>query len=400
MITVEQAFERLLADVHPLETEKLAVEDAVLRVLSAPVAARRDQPGLPISAMDGYAVQSAAFGSDSSTQSFRQIARVAAGDPPVDIAASTDSCVRIFTGASVPPQFDQVIPQEQAHAEGDVIALQGIANPGGNIRPAGGDFRERQIVLDAQTVLAPKNIGLLAGAGHSHVMVHRAAKVHIISTGNEVIRAVNGPGDPHQTIDSGTPMLAALLSQAGAIVEIADIAADSASDVEKALRAAGDADVIITIGGASVGDHDHIHDVLKTMGARLDFWKIAMRPGKPLLASKLGRSHILGLPGNPASAFVTALLFARPLVDALMGRPAPFPQSVLLPVSADLPAGGPRAHYMRARLLDTGEGLIVDPADDQDSAKLSVLAACDGLLVRPVNCPPATKGDRLPFIPF
>lgn len=397
MITVETAFERIVGAAVPLSTEKLPVAQASGRVIAGPIAARRSQPGSDLSAMDGYAVRSADLtGSDVTLQ---LVGESAAGHP-FSGTVGPGEAVRIFTGAVVPKGADQVVIQENVTASGTSVKLAEAGNPGANIRPLGTDFMEKQTVFDAGTFMTAKSIALAAAVGQSHLMVHRAPKVAIVSTGDELAAPDKNKFSPYETVDSAKPQIEALLREAGAEVFVTKHARDTSESLEAAFEKARGADVLVTIGGASVGEKDLVQGALKQSGMKLDFWKVAMRPGKPLIFGHLENQYVLGLPGNPASAFVCALLFLRPLVDKLMGRPAPLPQGIPLPSATGLPANGPRQHYMRARLIGEPGERHVDAAANQDSSLTSVMAQCDGLIIRPIDGPALKAGDPVPFLPF
>jgi molybdopterin molybdotransferase len=397
MISVEEAFDRIVNSAKPLQTERLAIRDAVGRVLAAPLAARKSQPGWALSAMDGYAVISGDLtGSNSELTVVGEVPAGAKQFPAIE----SGEAYRIFTGGPLPINADQIVIQENVERAHDTIRTDEQAKSGNNIRAAGIDFTERQIICDAGTFITPKIVGLIAGSGHSHVMVHRAPTVSILATGDELASADLDTYSPSDVIDSNTPMLESLFRDAGgAIDKILRIPDDKAA-TEQAIEQTSSADILITIGGASVGDHDYIKPAMEARSIELDFWKIAMRPGKPLIYGKQGNRHIIGLPGNPISAFVCALMFVRPLIDQLMGRPAPIPNGVNLPCAVDLPENGPRQHYMRARLIGNPGKRMIDPAASQDSSLLSVLAQSDGLLIRKPNAPAISAGDLVPFLPF
>lgn len=397
MLTVEQAFDRIVDQAPPLPTEQIAVADAVGRVIASPIAARRSQPGTNLSAMDGFAVVSTDL--DGSMKTLKVIGESAAGHP---FAAGLVSgqAVRIFTGAALPNGADQVIIQENVTREGDTITFQSPPLLGDNIRAQGIDFQQKQIVLDGGTYMSPKTIGLAASAGQSHLMVYSAPKIAILSTGDELADPGKKNFTAYETVDSVRPQISALVKEAGAQIIYSGHAKDSLSSMSAALEKCRGADILVTLGGASVGDKDLVQKALADTGMTLDFWKVAMRPGKPLIFGKNNGQYVLGLPGNPVSAFVCALIYLRPLIDKLMGRPAPQPTGVALPVATDLPENGMRAHYIRARLIGEPGSRHVDPAADQDSSLLTVLAQCDGLIIRPIEAPAVKAGDMVPFLPF
>lgn len=399
MISVEEAFKRIVSFAKPLTTERIKCEHASGRVLAAPIYARRSQPAADLSAMDGYAVRSNDLGSGAVPAKLKMIGESAAGVPFTGTLNAGET-VRIFTGAIVPDGASQVVIQENTLRDGDSVQTSQCPLAGDNIRLKGIDFREREEILPSGTFLSPKTLGLAVAAGHASLMVHGRPKVALIATGDELVDGDNETFSESETVDSIRPQLSALLADAGANVYFSERIADDLGATKRALARCADADLLLTIGGASVGEKDFVKQALDESGVVLDFWKLAMRPGKPLVYGKRGQQHVLGLPGNPVSAFVCALLFARPLIDQLMGRPAPMPQGVMLPSAVDLLANGPRAHYMRARLIGEPGCRHVDPAASQDSSLQSVLAQCDGLLVRLGNADTVKAGDLVPFIPF
>lgn len=395
MMQFEEAFRRLVMDAHPLSTERRAIEGAVGFVLAVQINARRSQPGIALAAMDGYAVNSSDL--SGAPQILPVDGETAAGAAQASHKAGTAH--RIFTGAALPTGADQIIVQEDATFDGNRISFQQHRNSGRHVRSAGIDFSEGEVLLDAGTYLSPKIIALLASAGHSHVMVHRAPKIAIFSTGDELVSADKSSFDPIDMVDSNTPMVQSLLQEAGGIITTTERLKDDLDSMISALKAT-DADIVITIGGASVGDHDHILKAYEALGVTVDINKIKLRPGKPFKAGRLGAQRFIALPGNANSAFVTALLFVRPLLDRMMRRPVPPPEGIDLPIAVDLPPSGPRDHFMLARLIGETGSRQVDPAQSQDSSLVSVLAACDGLLLHRANSDGYKAGDRLPFFPF
>lgn len=398
MITVEEAFHRIVETATPLTTEKVPLSECSGRVLAAPLVARRTQPGSDMSAMDGYAVRSADL--KGSAVTLTVVGESTAGTPFAGTCAAGHA-VRIFTGATVPEGCDQVVVQEDCERDGDTIHTHMQPSPGRHIRLSGIDFTERQTVMEMGSYISPRSIGLIAGAGYDQLMVHRAPRVAILSTGDELVSPGAETFSPYETVNSSTPQIAAMLKDAGAHISYIGQARDDLKALRSELsKAIQNADILLTIGGASVGERDLIQQALGQEGMSLDFWKVRMRPGKPLIHGAIGQTRILGLPGNPVSAFVCALLFARPLVDRLMGRPAPLPAGIPLPLATDLPANGGRQHYLRARLIGEPGKRTLDPAVSQDSSLVSVLAQSDGLIVRAPDAPAASAGDMLPFIPF
>jgi len=398
MISVEEAFAEIVEKASPLHTENVVLHNASGRVLASPIKARRSQPGCDVSAMDGYAVKSTDLTEKGTT--LKVIGESAAGVPFKGPVGSCEA-VRIFTGAAVPEECNQVIIQENTSPTGEhSIFTEDTAQTGHHIRFAGYDFMENQTLLEANCLLTPKSLGMIASGGHASVMVHKAPKIALLATGDELVPANQKEFLPHQTVSSTTMQLQALITDCGATCIDLGHAGDTLHALKTAISKAGNADILVTIGGASVGDKDLIQQALHGEGMALNFWKIAMKPGKPMIFGKRGKQYILGLPGNPASAFVCALIYLRPLIDKLMGRPAPLPSGVNLPVATDLAENGPRQDYMRARLLGMPGERHVDPAVSQDSGHLSVMAHSDGLIIRPPHAPAVTAGELVPFLPF
>ena len=387
LLPFQEALDQLLAGVDPLPAEHVPLENCAGRVLAEPLSARLTQPPFAAAAMDGYAIR----WTDRHTP-WRVVGESAAGHGWAG-RLGTGEAVRIFTGAPVPAGADVIVVQEEVARESDTARLTGEGPPhiGAHIRPAGQDFRVGEVLLPARTRLAPPHLGLAAAAGHGDLVVVRRPRVTLIATGDELVPPGMIPG-PGQIVSSNPAMLAALLASAGAEVNDPGLIPDNRAALAAALQAA-DADLILTIGGASVGDHDLVVPVLRELGATLDFWKIALRPGKPLLAGRLGNTRVLGLPGNPVSAFVTALLFAVPLVSRLAGRSHDL-RLETLPLATALPANGPRRDHLRARRTPSG----AEPFDRQDSALLSLLARAELLIIREAHAPAAAAGDDVTCI--
>jgi molybdopterin molybdotransferase len=397
MISVEKAFERIVGPVKPLSTDRLPLAACSGRVLAGAIKARRSQPGCDVSAMDGYALKSSDLSATETT--FKLVGESAAG-APFSGAIKSGETVRTFTGAAIPKGADQIVMQENTGPSKDGIFTDEAPNAGKHIRLMGYDFQNKQTVLEGGTYITAKSMGIAASAGHSHLMVYRAPTVAFLATGDELVSPDAKTFQPFETVNSTVPQLQAMVSDIGANTQDIGQAGDDLESLKAAIRSASQADILVTIGGASVGDKDYMQQALSDEGMKLDFWKVAMKPGKPLIFGRKGKQVILGLPGNPASAFVCALLFLRPLIDAMMGRPAPLPCGVPLPVATDLPANGLRQNYLRARLIGGPGERHVDAAVSQDSGQLSVLAQSDGLIVRPPNDGAIQAGTLVPFLPF
>ncbi len=389
MISVDEALSRAFALAPAMPTEMVPLRQAFGRVLTGSVSARRDQPPFPSSAMDGYAVMGEGFGPGTT---YDVIGTSAAGRG-FDGAVETGQAVRIFTGAPVPPGADRVVIQEDVLREGDRITIGPKADPDTNIRAAGCDFRVGDGITGPRR-LSASECALLAAMNVAEVPVARRPVVALIATGDELVLPGENPG-PDQIIASNNYALAPIAEMEGAEVRILPIARDNAASIKLAFGLAEGADLIVTSGGASVGDHDLIGPVAAELGMEQSFYKVAMRPGKPLMAGRLGDAMMLGLPGNPVSATVCGNVFLRPVLRAMQGLPATALPRQKAPLAAPVAANGPREHYMRASLAE--DGTIV-AADRQDSSLLSVLTGSNALLVRPPNAPAAVDGESVEFI--
>lgn len=390
MISLAEAQQRTLALAFPRPIETLPVLAASGRWLAEDLVAVRTQPARDLSAMDGYAVRHADLPGP-----WRVTGEAAAGGalPP---AIAPGEAVRIFTGASLPLGADSVIMQEDVVRTGDTLSLSAdIAfAPGKHVRRAGEDFVAGQTILSKGTLLTPATLALATMAGHGTLAVRQKTRVALISTGDELVPPGTPVGDNQIPASNGV-MLQALLASAACEVMDIGIIPDTRIAVEAAVRdAAKRADIVISTGGASVGDHDHVKPALEALGAEIDFWKIAMRPGKPLMAGRLGETVILGLPGNPVSAFVTALLFARPLIAAMGGAAAPLPPYEPAMLTAPLPAVTKRTDHVRG-IMVAGH---VSPVGLNDSAALHALSRANVLIRRPEGSPAAMEGDLVEVV--
>lgn len=390
MISVAQALARIFDLVAPLEAETVPLAQAAGRVLSSPVAAARNQPPFAASAMDGYALKNAEAEPDAL---FKVIGASAAGNG-FSGRVGAGQAVRIFTGAPVPEGADRVVIQEDVSRSGDMISLNRGLDDGLNIRASGADFK-RGDTLAAPRRLSPSDLALLASMNVPLVPVCRRPVVAIIATGDELVMPGETPG-PDQIIASNNFGLKAMLEAEGAEARMLPIARDTMASLETVFGLAEGADLILTIGGASVGDHDLVAQAATGLGMAQSFYKVAMRPGKPLMAGRLGNSTIIGLPGNPVSSMVCGTIFVLPALRKMLGlgaAPAPRLSGILAtPVSAN----GPREHYMRARISDAG----LAPFDRQDSALLTILSEARALIVRPPNAPALEAGARVEYLPL
>lgn len=390
LLPVEEAQGRLMALRAPLGVENIAFSESLGRYLSEDVVALRDQPAAPLSAMDGYAIRF-----DDLPGPWTVIGEAAAGAPPV-CAVGPGEAMRIFTGAMLPGGADTVIVQEDVARDADILHLTGDG-PGAlgrHIRSQAADFAAGDCLLPTGTRLTPGAIAAAAMSGAGQLAVGRRARVAILTTGDELVQPGH-PLAPGQIPDSNGAMLAAMLAGEVDGHILPHHIRDDRETLAKVLRELSRRhDVIVTVGGASVGDHDHVRGALDDAGGQLDFWKIAMRPGKPLIAGTLGDAILLGLPGNPSSAFVTATLFLLPLVRHLAGAQEPLPAVHRAPLAAPLAEGGTRRDYLRAR-LERGR---LTPMIGQESGRTLPLASANALLIREIGAPPRDEGDVTDYL--
>ena len=390
MIPVSQALTHLFALADPLGIETVPLRAAAGRVLAEDVIAKRTQPPFDASSMDGYAVRAAEVEPDAM---FKVIGEAAAGHSFAG-QVGAGQAVRIFTGAPMPEGSDFVVIQEDTTRRGDLITLGRDIGTKTNVRPAGGDFAQGDRVT-APKVLTPADVALLAAMNIAFVPVRRMPKVAIMATGDELVAPGEQPG-PDQIIASNSYGLVAQLEAQGATARLLPIARDTEAALTTVFGLTADADLIITIGGASVGDHDLVGAVAGNLGMERSFYKVAMRPGKPLMAGRLNGTPMIGLPGNPVSALVCGTIFVVPVVRAMLGLGAcPAPQRTTQ-LAKDLPPNGPREHYMRARVDDAG----LTAFDRQDSSLLTELAGANALLVRPPNDPAQPAGAEVRYVPI
>jgi molybdopterin molybdotransferase len=391
LIPVREAVQRVLSGVVPTEAETVPLADAIGRVLAAPLAALRTQPPFPASAMDGYALRA----SDANPGVLLKLIGASIAGKGFGGRINPGETVRIFTGAPVPDGADAILIQENAEAGESSIRVLESPVTGRHIRPAGLDFRKGDTPLAAGRVLDSREISLAAAMNHASVPVHRKPVVAILATGDELVSPGANPG-PDQIVASNTFGIAALVAKSGGVARDLGIARDDRAVIARSVdeaRSSG-ADILVTLGGASVGEHDLIGEVLQERGMALDFWKIAMRPGKPLLFGRLGEMRVLGLPGNPVSSLVCGVLFLHPLICALLGKHYVEPGEPAV-LGAEMPPNDMREDYVRATLARAADGtLIATPLSVQDSSMLSALAAADCLLVRPPNALAGKRGDR------
>jgi molybdopterin molybdotransferase len=395
LLQVEDALKRLLADATPLGAETVRIGEAGERVLAAPLAALRTQPPFPASAMDGYAVRAADL---AVGVRLRVIGEAPAGAPFAG-GIGPGEALRIFTGAAVPEGADTILIQENANRlDSGTVEVRETVAAGRHIRRAGLDFVEGEALLDAGRVLDAAALSLAAAANHASVPVIRRPVVAVLATGDELLPPGSTLG-PGQIIASNGYGVAAIARTAGADVIdlgiVRDDRAGMAARIGEALAA--EADIIVTLGGASVGDHDLVNEVLTGQGMTLDFWKIAMRPGKPLMFGRLGAARVVGLPGNPVSSLVCSHLFLKPLVARLAARSAE-PDIREATLVVDMDGNDSRQDYVRAAVESRDRRLVAKPFGTQDSSMLKILADANGLIVRPPHAPAAPAGTVVPVL--
>lgn len=384
LLPLADAQARLLALTTPLPIERVRLADATGRWLADDLPAKVDHPFADLSAMDGYAICFADLPGP-----WRIVEDIAAGAMPVHPVKAGEAA-RIFTGAALPPGADTILIQEDARRDGDALILSGDGPPatGAHVRRQGANFRAGQDVLNRGDRLTPARIGLAAMAGHATLPVRRRPRIALLSTGDE-LAAPGATLRPGQIYDANSALLQALLGGEPIDLRYHAVLSDSAVPLRTAIAAAAaDCDILVTSGGASVGDHDLVRPALEAEGATIDFWRVAMKPGKPLMVGRLGGCIVLGLPGNPVSAFVTALLFLKPLIATLGGASDPLPRPVRLPLSSAVAANGPRLDFLRARI----EGGAAFVLNQQESHALAALAQADALVLRPPHAAAADAG--------
>ncbi|MBG54057.1 MAG: molybdopterin molybdenumtransferase MoeA [Rhodobiaceae bacterium] len=395
LLPVEDAIARIADACPSLPTEMVPLADAGGRVLAAPLTATRTQPPFDGSAMDGYAVR---FADVATVPVTLPVVGTSAAGSAFNNQLATGQAARIFTGAPVPSGADSVVIQENTTREGDNVTILVAPREGQNIRRAGGDFRDGDCYLSAGRVLSNSDIALAAAMNIPKLSVYRRPRVAFFATGDELVLPGETPG-PDQIISSNSAGLSILIRELGGEPVDLGIARDTEESIRAHATRGLDADILLTIGGASVGDYDLVQPVLKSMGLEMDFWKIAMRPGKPLMFGKLGTLPFIGLPGNPVSALICAQLFLRAAIDASRGRPAAHP--VLQPVFAgtDLKENDQRQDYLRAKLrLTSGGAWAATPFPVQDSSLLTTLSASDCLIVRTPHAPAVSAGEIVPAL--
>ncbi|MEE8172319.1 MAG: gephyrin-like molybdotransferase Glp [Alphaproteobacteria bacterium] len=397
MIPVAEAISRITGAFEPLAAETVSLSEACGRVLAEDVLARTTQPPFDVSAMDGYAVRAEDVRVVPAI--LKQIGDVPAGQH-FEGEVGPGETVRIFTGSRMPSGADTIVIQENANANGHKITILISASKAQYIRPAGLDFSVGEIGLKAGQRLTPRAIGYAASMNHPSLAVRRKPRVAILATGDEIVMP-GTPIGPNQIVSSNSHALAAAVQIYGGEPFSLGIAPDERQGLRAMAAGARGADILVTTGGASVGDHDLIQSVLGEIGLELDFWKIAMRPGKPLIFGSIGDTRLLGLPGNPVSALVCALIFLRPAICRMLGLPDDVATELPARIDRALAANDERQDYLRAtlRAAEGGE-LSASPFERQDSSMISLLAKSEALIVRPPFDPPVSEGDMVRVIPF
>lgn len=394
MISVEDAVARITAAFAPLSSETVPIGECAGCTLAENAIARVTQPPFAVSAMDGYALKCA---DAQKGATLRVIGSAPAGHPFAGKVGAGEA-VRIFTGAVVPDGADTVLMQENTSADGDSVTINEAAEPNRHIRAAGLDFKTGQTLAKTGRRLTARDVALLAAGDLPTLTVRRKPIIAIAATGDELTL----PGvarAPGSIVASSGYALTQMITQCGGGVLNLGIVPDNVEAIAAIAKRAKDADLIVTLGGASVGEHDLIQRALGPQGFTLDFWKIAMRPGKPLIFGRLGNTPLLGLPGNPVSTFVCALLFVKPAIAAMLGR-SDTHQEHSAKLARALPANGPRQDYIRTRIISLDGEAFADPFDIQDSSMQSLLAAADALIVRAPHAPAADAGARVQILPL
>jgi molybdopterin molybdotransferase len=398
MLSVNDALARIVGAFAPLATETVSVADGAGRVLAEPVIARLDQPSADLSAMDGYAV----IGADcASLPATLKVVGSAPAGGSYDSPLRPGEAVRIFTGGPLPTGADTIVIQENTRVDvpGGVTILEG-ASPGRHIRRKGLDFSKGAEGIAAGRLLTPRDVALAAAMNVPWLTVWRRPRVAILATGDELVMP-GEPVGPNRIVSSSGLAVAALVKEWGGEPTVMGIARDDRAVIGRHVAAAKRFDLLVTLGGASVGDHDLVQDVLKAEGFSLDFWRIAMRPGKPLMFAETPGCKALGLPGNPVSTLVCALLFLRPAIERMSGLPGGPVATTTAMLSVDVGANDTREDYVRATLSRDGQGRLgATPFKVQDSSMLGIMARADGFIVRPAHDPARRAGEAVTVVDF
>lgn len=395
MISVEEATARILAAFAPLAAETVSIADALGRVLAEDVVARVTQPPADVSAMDGYAVRSVDVASVPVT-----LTRI--GEAPAGGAyggtVGAGQCVRIFTGGPLPYGADAIVIQEDTEARGDSVTVKESAARGRYVRPAGLDFRAGDVGIKAGRVIGVRDVALAAAMNHPWLRVRRKPRVAILATGDEVVMP-GEPIGPNQIVSSNGLALAAIVTACGGEPIQLGVAPDKADALQSLTAGARNADLLVTSGGVSVGEHDLVRSALSATGLAVDFWQIAMRPGKPLMFGRIDVTPVLGLPGNPVSSIVCATLFLRPAIAKMLGQADGGTRIRTAVLGGDLGANDRRQDYLRATLSTSASGqTVATPFKRQDSSMLATLAKADCLIIRAPNAPAARAGEAVDIL--
>ncbi|MFQ5626050.1 MAG: gephyrin-like molybdotransferase Glp [Methyloligellaceae bacterium] len=397
MLSVDEALARVQSGLEPTGSETIPLEEGHGRVLAHGVAARMTQPPFNASAMDGYAVCADDLASIPCELSV--IGEAAAGHP-FDGEVASGQAARIYTGGAVPAGADTIVIQEETERKGDRVTIKQASAHGAYIRPRGYDFAEGDILLEAGRRLGARDLALAAAMNVTHFKVRRKPSVAILATGDELVMP-GGDLKAGQIVSSIPFGLGAMVENAGGLPERMGIARDTRESLSEHIARAREADILLTIGGASEGTHDLVQSALRAAGMTLDFWKIAMRPGKPLMFGQVGDQRVLGLPGNPVSALVCAQVFLIPMLEKLLGIKDGAAGLKTAVLASELVKNGQRQHYMRAIFENGSDGMrCVRPVSSQDSSLLSPLSQADCLIVRPPHAPAVAAGDTVAILPL
>ncbi len=399
LLPVREAQERLIKSLTPLGTERITLGKAAGRILAEDLVARRTQPPFDASAMDGFAVRHADVRALPVT--LKIVEEIPAGKMP-EAKVGAGEAARLYTGSPIPAGADTVVIQEHTTYTDDLseVTVNEITGEGAHIRAAGNDFSEDDRLLAKGMRLDARAVTLAAAMNCAEVAVAKRPRTAIISSGDELVPVGTAPG-PGQIIASNGIGLAVWLAAHGAEARDFGIVPDDVGALTKALTEAAACDLILTIGGASVGAHDHVGEAVQAAGGAIDFWRVAMKPGKPIMVGKVGAAPLIGLPGNPASAFVGAEVFVAPALAALEGAPDPIPAPLRARLAHDMPATGAREEYVRAKLEPGADGVpLAHPFPRQDSSLMTVLAEAGALILRPAGAGPAKAGEMVDALPL
>jgi molybdopterin molybdotransferase len=394
MISVTEARARILEPLRATPAETVALANAWGRVLATPVVARLTQPPVDVSAMDGYAVRAA----DATLGAKLRVAGAAPAGHLYPGTVEAGEAVRLFTGSVVPQGADAILLQEDAVRTDDVVEVREACTPARHIRRAGQDFSQGDVLLQPGRRLGARDIGLAAAGNHPWLTVHRRPQIAILATGDEIAM----PGEPIVSggiVSSNSHAIASLVRAGGGEPVLLPVVPDDRNAIAAVVDSLGGIDMLVTTGGASVGEHDLVQAALAERGFELNFWKVAMRPGKPLIAGRVAGTPVLGLPGNPVSALICAALFLLPSLDVLGGLTAAAPRTERAVLGVGVPQNDVRADHLRATLTIAAGGLLVaTPFSRQDSGMLSLLARADALILRAPHAPPLAEGDEVEVI--